>query len=124
VIALGHGAAALVSSEPGHWMLEFDLEQGWHVNSDTVSAASLVPLQVSAHPEGSSVIQHIGFPPALPLETDFYDSPLSVFEGRVSVPIEAAGGSLDIRVRLQACSRELCLLPQTLRLVASENVTP
>ena len=42
----------------------------------------------------------------------------------VTLPVEAEGAELDVTVRLQACSRELCLLPESVRLAAFTRAVP
>lgn len=103
-----------------HATVELELASGWHVQSDQPLAQNLFATQVSSASE-NWVFDRADYPPADEIKLSFQEQPLSVWSGKVRIPIVLKPvGQPDIAVKLdmqiQACNDELCLLPETVRL--------
>ena len=94
------------------------VDPGWHINSDNPGDEFSMPTTVAwLVPEGWPEPLTV-FPDGEPLEFDFSDEPIEVWEGKVvligrlTVP-EAAQGDLRPRVEVtaQACNNTQCLPP-------------
>jgi thiol:disulfide interchange protein DsbD len=115
-----------------------DVRQGFHINGDASQIRSLqgfspFATRVTAREDDERL--HIGaaqFPRAHPIKVGFTESELMVFDGRtvVFLPMELSADSRQdvVRVKLeiayQACDTQMCLFPQTVRLVADLPVVP
>lgn len=101
-------------------MVELVLADDWHVQSDQSRAENLFATRISSASKGWR-IKHIDYPLADEVSLSFQDEPLSVWSGKVQIPIELesvgeSGRVLQLDVQLQACSNDVCLLPETVRL--------
>jgi uncharacterized protein YyaL (SSP411 family) len=111
VIAQGHGMVALRPGENGgDWLLELHLDEGWHVNANSVPDKYLVPTRVEA--AADTVVA--SYPPGSPLQTGFSETALNVYSGGVTivlrgVPLEQP---LEVLLQTQACNERVCLLPE------------
>lgn len=119
IIARGHGMVSLRSAEkPGIWKLIIDLDEDWHVNAAEVFDQNLVPTKVLDADE----VLAVHYPNGSELTVDFSEAVLNVYSGRVQIEIETEANApeLDLSIKLQACSSEVCLLPESheLRAVA------
>jgi hypothetical protein len=117
IIAKGHGMVSLQSAGvSGRWRLSIDLDHDWHVNASEVLDSNLVPTRVFDAEE----VLVIDYPEGKLLKTDFSDSGLNVYSGRVHIDVETAPNArdLELSINLQACSNRVCLLPETHRLRA------
>ncbi|WP_194165911.1 thioredoxin domain-containing protein [Shewanella sp. YLB-07] len=104
----------------------FTMENGWHVNANPVSKNRLIPTRVKLGRgvSDSQTDTDIRYPEPIIRKLGFSDDKLALYEGRFEIFLE--GGitqegeqqeklkSIDIRV--QACSDQLCLLPETIKL--------
>ena len=103
-----------------HAVVELKLGEGWHVQSDQPTNDSLQATVVEIL-DKAWLLQNARFPQSQTLQTSFQSEPLSVFTGLVSIPIEierigTGNGIIELEVSFQACSDELCLLPEAVRL--------
>jgi len=103
-----------------------DIADGYHINSDAYQQPRLtgfqpVPTRLEVlEASGGLVIRSPQYPQAHPLEVDFSDAPIMVFEGRQAIllPLRLEEGFVGDAVRLrlqvvyQACDVRFCLLPQ------------
>ncbi len=120
VIASGHGMISLRPvMQTGQWQIAIDLDENWHINAAVVHDASLVATRVS----GQDVVE-VAYPDGHPLRADFSDETLNVYSGRVKIGVSASTDRqpIHLRVRLQACSSNLCLLPENVRLLGLPRV--
>ena len=120
IIARGHGMISIKKATvPGRWQVTIGLDDSWHVNAAEVFDDSLVATRVS----GEGVIG-VDYPDGFHLQADFSDEVLNVYGGRVdigiSLPAEQAHPTLE--VKLQACSVNMCLLPENIQLVGPSGV--
>ena len=115
IIANGHGMVSLRSGdEPGQWQLVFDLDENWHINASEVFDERLIPTQVIQ----TGQIHSIQYPEGENLTTSFSTEPLNVYSNRVLIPITAEEelAQLFFQLKFQACSEQICLLPERVRL--------
>lgn len=91
------------------------IEDGWHVNSHTPLDEFLIPTVLSVD---SPLLRdlRITYPPHEMRAFGFADDELAVYEGRINIPFTATrtgGGSVEARLRYQACNDTICLPPST-----------
>lgn len=91
------------------------IEDGWHVNSHTPSDEFLIPTVLSID---SPLLRdlRITYPPHEMRTFGFAEDELAVYEGRVNIPFTATrtgGGSVEAKLRYQACNDTICLPPTT-----------
>ncbi len=103
-----------------HAVVEIDLADGWHIQSDRPLAENLIATHISNAAPGWQ-IEQVSYPPADEVSLSFQDQPLSVFSGVVQIPVElsAVGESysaVKLNLQLQACNDEVCLLQETIQL--------
>ena len=122
--ASGHAKVSVSVTEADvdrvHAVVELELDDGWHVQSDQPAGDNLFATQIDISTDDWVLVNAV-YPPAEILSTSFQSDPLSVFSGKIRIPIELAPkGSTAVAtvvdVRLQACDDKLCLLPETVRL--------
>jgi thioredoxin:protein disulfide reductase len=100
--------------------LAVQLQNGFHVNSDTPSDAYLIPLRLTWDASELQVVDTTY--PKPKMETyEFTSKPLSVFTGdfdivtRFKAPPKAKTGTAVLlgKLRYQACNEKMCLPPKT-----------
>ncbi len=101
-------------------VVKLKLDEGWHVQSDQPSNDNLHATGVESLSK-AWLLRDSHFPQSQTLLASFQSEPLSVFAGSVSIPIElepvgTGSGIIELEVSFQACSDELCLLPETVQL--------
>jgi uncharacterized protein YyaL (SSP411 family) len=114
-IAKGHGFLSLERARaPGKWHLDVNLDEGWHINASEVYQDNLIATRVETFGKGITV----EYPQGDPLETEFSDAILNVYSDDVRIGIETPTDlkRIEVEIRLQACSHEICLLPETHRM--------
>lgn len=130
--AAGRGQVSLSRSslnEPGttnnacaaaSWTLKISLQPGWHINSATPRQAYLRPTRVTFTPEKA---YRVNYPVGKLVTLGFQQAQLSVYEGEFELalfPIKKPshrpnqGADTGLSIALQACSDNVCLMPQTL----------
>ncbi|MDO3387312.1 DUF255 domain-containing protein [Gilvimarinus sp. SDUM040013] len=91
--------------------LEFTLNDGWHINSNTPLQDYLKPTIV----ESSSVLT-VEYPEPITQTLGFQREPLSLFAGEFSIVITKKPNEethkTKVNLPLQACNDEICLLPE------------
>ncbi len=100
--------------------LAVQLQEGYHVNSNTPSEDYLIPLRLSWETKPFDVVE-VAYPEPKLEKYKFSPQPLSVFTGdfeiltRLKAPEGAPRGPgiLLGKLRYQACTHNLCLPPKT-----------
>ena len=122
--ASGHAKVSVSVTEADidriHAVVELELDDGWHVQSDQPAGDNLFATQIDISTDDWVLVNAV-YPPAEILSTSFQSDPLSVFSGKIRIPIELVpkgptAVATVVDVRLQACDDKLCLLPETVRL--------
>ncbi|MEM6856091.1 MAG: protein-disulfide reductase DsbD domain-containing protein, partial [Planctomycetota bacterium] len=85
------------------------IAEGYHLNANPASLDGLVATTVSA--EGGEV--EVTYPPAAIERYLFTDEPLSVYEGRIEIMVQADSSVDAITLTTQACTDSACLAPET-----------
>jgi DsbC/DsbD-like thiol-disulfide interchange protein len=105
--------------------VDLQLKPGWHVNAERPLQDYLVPTSVRLAGDGRGWrIDRTIFPAPRTVRLGFQPESLALYEGAVRIAADlqqtdGQGGALPwlaLEVRLQACSDQVCLAPETLRL--------
>ncbi|WP_282167749.1 thioredoxin domain-containing protein [Shewanella japonica] len=121
--AKGHGKI-LVTYEKDAILVNVDLEPGWHINADSVMDERYLPTQLSIRnlTELNSAQIEVTYPKAKLQSLSFSKKPLKLFEGDFIIQMDISSLKVMddpmIIINLQSCSDRLCLLPETLYIVA------
>ena len=111
--------------------VQLELAEGWHINANPSSWDLLIPTTVSVSPEASVEILSITYPEGTPFNADWTETPISVYEGDVTVrmklklkPEETIEKAfpLHIDVRYQACDAHRCTPPSTATIPLWANI--
>jgi hypothetical protein len=104
---VGGGAVRvqLSGAGDGDWRLHMAIAPGWHVNAHRPGADWLIGARAEGAPGD--------WPEGDLRELGFAETPIRVYEGRVSVPLRPEGGVVTLR--LQPCSETLCRDPVRVR---------
>ncbi len=117
IIAKGRGMISLrAADKAGQWQLVLKLDPDWHVNAAEVFDQNLVPMRVLSDDD----ILSIRYPAGSTMDAEFSDIPLNIYSEQVTVDITSplVEKQISLRVKLQACSSRVCLLPEELSLHA------
>ena len=102
--------------------VQLEVAAGWHINANPSSWDLLIPTTVSISPDASVEILSITYPKGTPFHADWKDTPISVYEGDVTVKMKLKlkpgettekAFPLKIDVRYQACDAGRCTPPST-----------
>ena len=107
-------------------VVDLVIQEGWHINAHQPLQASLIPtvLTVDGH-RGQWRLGSVDYPPSKTVELAFQQEPLALYLGNVQLaaPIgwneseeEALPPVVPVRLKIQACNDEICLLPEELLL--------
>lgn len=99
--------------------VELNIREPYHINSNQPLEDYLIPTLLEFEPEPGVELGDIVYPIAAIKEFSFTDTPMAVYEGIVSIPVEVTPGAVlsgkDIvlkgSVRYQACDDNTCLPP-------------
>jgi len=109
----------LKAGNPSVLTVEIDIDDRYHINSDTPLDDYLIPTKLELEPLPNVAFGEIVFPPAQIKNLPVSDSPMAVFEGIVRITVDMipasdlAPGNIEIRGRVhyQACDDTTCLVP-------------
>ena len=114
------------TSSNGKLSVALAFAQGWHVNAATVLEPALIPTSLNSVTEQCATVSEPKYPKGVKVRLGFQDTPLLVYEDTVSItaPIQQDSTINTVNscrlvsadLRLQACSNEACLAPETVRL--------
>jgi len=101
--------------------VELEITPGFHVNANPATFPYLIATEVQPGKVEGITVGEIAYPAGVAQKFAFADQPLSVYEGKVTIPIpltvaaDAKGERmLPLKLRVQACDTEKCLPPSTL----------
>lgn len=119
--AKGHGKVSLIR-RGDHLEVRLDLESGWHVNANPSTNEELIATEVEV--VGDTAAFEIGYPGPQLRQLGFSQSLLKLYDDQTSILLRPTStssvnisGLTKVKVRLQACSDKLCLLPETIILL-------
>jgi hypothetical protein len=110
-----------------HLVVRFELGEGLHIYGEPVPEGML-PTQVRVTGPPGLAVQDPILPPTTPLQLESLGIELQVWSGNVDIvvpvypmgelasevrPLDVKSVSIEIEVRTQACTDEVCLLPRT-----------
>ena len=109
-----------------------DVQEGWHINQNPAQPDFLMPTKFTMKTKLGSQLTDVKYPKGHKLTLAGADDPLMVYEGQVilfgtlEVPADAAGKieEFELQIRYQACSKERCEQPKTLKLSGQVEVAP
>jgi len=126
-----------VSEEPAARGIPFQLavvlniRPGFHVNAREKSAEYLIATDLKAEVPAGFKIGEVTYPKGELHAFTFSKTPLNVYQGRVTLrlPLTALASApvgshqISLKLRYQACSKEICLPPVTIELQATVEVS-
>jgi uncharacterized protein len=111
----GNVRVVLEKTENGGFALNFEIRDGWHVNSNTPLEDYFIPTALRVE---NADMQKLDYPPAAIKSLGFNSEPLSLYDGEFTIggTVSPTGNDTPpiLTVEFQACSDELCLQPETL----------
>src|ERR1041385_5298933 len=109
--------------------VELEITPGFHVNANPATFPYLIATEVQPGKVDGITVGQIAYPVGVAQKFAFADQPLSVYEGKVTIPIpftvapDAKGERmLPMKLRVQACDTEKCLPPATLDAAVAINI--
>jgi len=109
--------------------VELEITPGFHVNANPATFPYLIATEVQPGKVEGITVAKIEYPAGVAKKFEFADQPLSVYEGKVTIPIpfsvapDAKGQRmLPVKLRVQACDNEKCLPPATLDSAIAINI--
>ena len=117
------GVTPVTRGKPGKVTLHFEVESGYHVNSNTPSAEFLIPTSLKLTAPTDIVIGRITYPQGQEMSFEFApDQKLSVYSGgfdigvvvRPLVGVVAAKYAVRGQLKYQACDKAACYPPKQL----------
>jgi len=125
--SIGNGTAGKGKATRGR--VEMNIPGGLHVNSNRPNSKYAVATVVRVSASGVRV-SGVTYPGGKSRKFTFSETPISVYEGRVSfpftvtVPANFSGSTLrvSVSVRSQACTDEVCYAPKTQTLTLTAKV--
>jgi hypothetical protein len=106
------------------------ISPGYHVNANPATFPYLIPTAVDPGKVEGIIAGKPIYPVAQKEKFQFADQPLAVYEGEVQIRLPLRGEvnagkgarSLLVDVRVQACDREKCYAPDTLKTMIVADV--
>jgi len=109
--------------------VELEITPGFHVNANPATFPYLIATEILPGTVDGITVGKIVYPAGVAQKFAFADQPLSVYEGKVTIPIpltvapDAKGERmLPMKLRVQACDTEKCLPPSTLDSAIAINI--
>jgi DsbC/DsbD-like thiol-disulfide interchange protein len=132
--ALAQGSANVVKATTGESVykikrgaatqiaIKIEVEDGYHINSNRPAEKYLIPTALKIERTAGLTTTPVIYPKAKLQKFEFSQKPLSVFEGKVTLKLNAralpslAAGehALKAKLTVQACNNQQCLRPQTI----------
>ena len=104
-------ATASYEAEAAELKVSIKIAPGWHINSrepledDFIATELRVPATMARG--------DVAYPKAVERSFAFNDNPLAVYEGEVEITVPVTPELAPVELTVQACSDEVCLLPET-----------
>ncbi len=118
--------AAVVPSRDGRTVtVRVSLAEGWHINSDKPLDENLIATRMDIVSGDKPVAADIRYPDATVKTLSFSDMPVALLENSFEISASLDGASTPTVVAaldVQACSDEVCLLPETLKFTVPRTI--
>jgi hypothetical protein len=106
----------------GEARVRLDIAQGFHTHANPAADRFYIATELRAEPQEGLTPGKPVYPPGVSRKLDFFDKPLSLYEGSVVIKLplradkDAAKGRHTFRakLRVQHCNDRECFLPQTI----------
>lgn len=104
----------------GEAAVRLDIEQGYHTHANPATDKFYIATALSAEAADGITPGKPVYPPGVPRKLDFFDKPLSLYEGsvRIRLPLRADKNALKGRhtlrakLRVQTCNDQTCDQPR------------
>lgn len=106
-------------------LVKITIDPGWHINAFRVIQDNLIPTELLPTTSQCPTISQVSYPEGELVSLGFQDDALLVYENTVELladidwPESANCKLLSSELKIQACSDEVCMLPETLALRVS-----
>jgi len=120
------GAVAVTALLSGdNLQLSLNMAPGWHINAQQPNQNYLIPTKLTLNAESPGWhLSRLQYPAAQQQVLGFEEEPLALYTGQVQINARLKQQHKDIRstlspqleLQLQACSEQVCLAPETLKL--------
>jgi len=115
--------------KPAKATVTLEIPTELHTNSNQPSEPDLIPTTVKVTAKGPTV-SAVKYPPGHDQKFEYADKPLNVYQGKVdftfdvTVPASYRNKeiSVDVDVRYQACTEEVCYPPKTVTITLTAAV--
>ena len=107
-------------------IVDLDIAEGWHVNADQPLHDELIATKISVALDDWWELETPEYPKAFLKTVDFEEQPLALYQGKVQIrsrlkpksksDMGRAAFPLNVSVQIQACNKEACLPPETVKL--------
>lgn len=112
----------LTAGGAGEASVRLDIAQGYHTHANPATDKYYIATELRAEPQEGITPGRPVYPPGTPRKLAFFDKPLSLYEGSVTIKLPlradraAAKGphTLRAKLRVQPCNDEACLPPRDL----------
>lgn len=124
--------SGVLPGRPFDILVTAKIRQGFHINANPASEDYLIPTTVEAElPSGFRTVETI-YPKGVLRRFKFSATPLSVYEGTITLRIRAEASpnaprgpsKLALKLHYQACNQEVCLPPVNLPVFADFRLAP
>jgi hypothetical protein len=95
--------------------VQIDIAPGWHINAHQPHQSDLIGTDLSLPADSEAHLGAIDWPQPIERHLDFLDTPLALYQGQLSIQTTLTRPA-TIELRLQACSEQVCLPPETVSL--------
>jgi len=110
--------------------LELNIEETWHINSNTPNDDFLIGTSVTFGGAESFTVSSLTFPQAKEIKFSFSESPVSVYEGKVFITalVKVNSGltpgeyKFPVSIEYQACNDASCMPPAEIDTILTLNV--
>ena len=124
------GNGTITRGTPTKARVVLSIPGGLHANSSRAGGEYAIPTSVRATSSGGVKIGAITYPRGTNKKFEFSDKPLNVYEGRVTFPFNVTVPStfrgrtvtVNVTVKYQACTNEVCYSPKTKSLTLKATV--
>ncbi|WP_353411662.1 thioredoxin domain-containing protein [Arenicella sp. 4NH20-0111] len=127
--AKGNIAILSKANAEGGLEIKMAISDGWHVNASQVLGDYLIPTKLISTPQTNcSPLSNISYPDGNLVSLGFQEEKLLVYEGQTMLiasqvkPHKNGCRVLSAQLKIQACTDEICLAPETIPIRTSTHI--
>jgi uncharacterized protein len=121
-ITVSSSTVSVARGETADVTARIEIAKGYHINSYEPLSGDLVPTELTLDGKSVASLVKVAYPAGKTIRFGFSAEPLSVYEDAVTIRAQIAvarnatpgKAEVALRVRVQPCSEDACLAPQTL----------